>query len=57
MSKMRARSTSKVWQPLNRKSQVLTTIALLAITMIQVQLSPRSVQGQSSQSVQQVLGR
>jgi hypothetical protein len=52
-----SKSTSKVWQPLNRKSQVFTTIALLAITVVQVQFSPRSVQGKSSQSVQRVSGR
>jgi hypothetical protein len=56
MSKMHSRSTRKVWQPLNRKSQVVTTIALLAITVAQVQSSLRSTQAQSSQPVQQLSG-
>jgi hypothetical protein len=56
MSKMHSRSTRKVWQPLNRKSQIFATIALFAITVAQAQSFLRSTQAQSSQPVQQSSG-
>ena len=36
MSKIQPQRTRKIWQPLNEKSQILTTIAVLAVAPFQI---------------------
>ena len=50
MSKIQPQYARKIWQPLNRKSQVLVTIAALAIAAFQIySWHSRSVQAHPSQ--------
>jgi hypothetical protein len=36
MSKIQPRPARKIWQPLNRQSQILATIAALAVILLQI---------------------
>lgn len=50
MSKVNAQHSRKIWQPLNRRSQVLATIAVLSIAAFQLySWNIRSTQALSSQ--------
>lgn len=49
MSEIKPQHARKVWQPLNQKSQILTTIAVLAAAAFQI-YSWCSVHSQSLQS-------
>ncbi len=50
MSGSQPQHTRKIWQPLHQKSQLLTTIAVLAIAAFQI-YSGCSIPSQSSQSL------
>jgi len=50
MPKTHHHRARKIWQPLNRKSQILTTIAVLAIAVAQIHSwHTHSAQAHSSQ--------
>jgi hypothetical protein len=50
MSNSQSKQARKIWQPLNRKSQILATIAVLAIAAFQMySWYARSTHPQSSQ--------
>lgn len=50
MSKIQPRYARKIWQPLNRKSQILATIAVLAVVAFQLHSrDPHVAQPDSSQ--------
>jgi uncharacterized protein (DUF2062 family) len=51
MLKFQPKQTRKIWQPLNRKSQLVAAIAVLAIAMVQAYFwTARWMQTQPSQT-------
>ena len=57
MSESQPKQTRKIWQPLNRKSQILATIAAIAVLAFQIyswhshSSKARSLQTQPAQQV------